>query len=587
TILFLALGQATYLPLFAEARAIFYKQRGANFFRTLSFVLAQSLTQIPFNIVETLVFGSMIYWISGFVSNVGAFLMYELILLVTNILFSSLFFFIVMATQDLHVAEPVTLVAVLVFAVFAGFIIFKNDIPNYLIWLYWINPISWGMRALAINQYTASTFQVCSYRGVEYCERSNGKKMGPAVLAQFGMPSDRAWIWYCLIYMVVLYVVFVAMSFVSLEYFRHENGHGAGGAHGDDQTTDSDDNSLDDKATAYEKAPGTPPHSQGTNGSVAIEVQSFTPVTLAFKDLHYFVPNPTKGEPDLELIKGVSGYALPGTSGAGKTTLMDVIAGRKTGGKIVGDILLNGYPATDLAIRRCTGYCEQMDIHCESATFREALTFSAMLRQSNEIPTATKLAHAEECIRLLGMQNIADKIIRGSSVEQMKRLTIGVELAAAPSVLFLDEPTSGLDARSAKIIMSGIRKIASTGRTVVCTIHQPSTGLLLLKRGDETVFYGDLGANSSPDRPGYNPATWMLENIGAGVESKQTNEMDYVQVFKESPEYRHLQDALAIHTQPRDGVSELSYTAKRAASNGVQCKYLLQRVFRMYWRTPS
>ncbi|CAK4715208.1 unnamed protein product, partial [Aphanomyces euteiches] len=578
TILFLALGQATYLPLFAEARAIFYKQRGANFFRTLSFVLAQSLTQIPFNIVETLVFGSMIYWISGFVSNVGAFLMYELILLVTNILFSSLFFFIVMATQDLHVAEPVTLVAVLVFAVFAGFIIFKNDIPNYLIWLYWINPISWGMRALAINQYTASTFQVCSYRGVEYCERSNGKKMGPAVLAQFGMPSDRAWIWYCLIYMVVLYVVFVAMSFVSLEYFRHENGHGAGGAHGDDQTTDSDDNSLDDKATAYEKAPGTPPHSQGTNGSVAIEVQSFTPVTLAFKDLHYFVPNPTKGEPDLELIKG---------SGAGKTTLMDVIAGRKTGGKIVGDILLNGYPATDLAIRRCTGYCEQMDIHCESATFREALTFSAMLRQSNEIPTATKLAHAEECIRLLGMQNIADKIIRGSSVEQMKRLTIGVELAAAPSVLFLDEPTSGLDARSAKIIMSGIRKIASTGRTVVCTIHQPSTGLLLLKRGDETVFYGDLGANSSPDRPGYNPATWMLENIGAGVESKQTNEMDYVQVFKESPEYRHLQDALAIHTQPRDGVSELSYTAKRAASNGVQCKYLLQRVFRMYWRTPS
>ncbi|KAH9182035.1 hypothetical protein AeNC1_015990 [Aphanomyces euteiches] len=285
---------------------------------------------------------------------------------------------------------------------------------------------------------------------------------------------------------------------------------------------------------------------------------------------------------------------------------MDVIAGRKTGGKIVGDILLNGYPATDLAIRRCTGYCEQMDIHCESATFREALTFSAMLRQLNEIPTATKLAHAEECIRLLGMQNIADKIIRGSSVEQMKRLTIGVELAAAPSVLFLDEPTSGLDARSAKIIMSGIRKIASTGRTVVCTIHQPSTGCLRCLTAcccSNAVTRRSSTATWVPTRPlieyfmrvpgtlelqpGYNPATWMLENIGAGVESKQTNEMDYVQVFKESPEYRHLQDALAIHTQPRDGVSELSYTAKRAASNGVQCKYLLQRVFRMYWRTPS
>ncbi|CAK4841584.1 unnamed protein product, partial [Aphanomyces euteiches] len=611
-------GQAALLPAFMESREIFYKQRGANFFRTLSFVLAQSITQIPFSVVESVVFSSMIYWVSGFVAEAGAFLIYELILLVTNVLFASFYFFIAMASPDLHVAEPVSLVLILVFILFAGFVIFKNDIPHYLIWLYWINPISWGMRALSINQYTASTFQVCTYRGVEYCERTNGQKMGPAVLAQFGMPSDRAWIWYCLIYMAVLYVVFVALSFVLLEYCRFENSHGGGGARNDSshQTniTDSDVNSLDDKDTAYEKAPATPSHSQGNHGSVAIEVQSFTPVTLAFKDLHYFMPNPTKGEPDLELIKGVSGYALPGTvtalmgsSGAGKTTLMDVIAGRKTGGKIVGDILLNGYPATDLAIRRCTGYCEQMDIHCGSATFREALTFSAMLRQSNEIPTATKLAHAEECIRLLEMQNIADKIIRGSSVEQMKRLTIGVELAAAPSVLFLDEPTSGLDARSAKIVMSGIRKIASTGRTIFCTIHQPSTevfemfdSLLLLKRGGETVFYGDLGANSShlieyfmriPGtlelQPGYNPATWMLENIGAGVESKQTNVMDYVQVFKESPEYRHLQDALAIHTQPREGVAELSYTAKRDASNGVQCKYLLQRIFHMYWRTPS
>ncbi|EQC40475.1 ATPase [Saprolegnia diclina VS20] len=100
---------------------------------------------------------------------------------------------------------------------------------------------------------------------------------------------------------------------------------------------------------------------------------------------------PTKGEPNLQLLKRINGYALPGTitalmgsSGAGKTTLMDVIAGRKTGGKIEGQILLNGYPVTDLAVRRATGYCEQMDIHSEAATFREALQFSAMLRQSND-----------------------------------------------------------------------------------------------------------------------------------------------------------------------------------------------------------
>ncbi|KAG2769804.1 hypothetical protein PC112_g25456 [Phytophthora cactorum] len=169
-----------------------------------------------------------------------------------------------------------------------------------------------------------------------------------------------------------------------------------------------------------------------------------------------------------------------GSSGAGKTTLMDVIAGRKTEGTIKGKILLNGYEATDLAIRRSTGYCEQMDIHSEAATFREALTFSSFLRQDSSVPDSKKYDSVNECLDLLDMHSIADKIIRGSSVEQMKRLTIGVELAAQPSVLFLDEPTSGLDARSAKMIMDGVRKVADSGRTIVCTIHQPSTEVFLL-----------------------------------------------------------------------------------------------------------
>ncbi|GMF24125.1 unnamed protein product [Phytophthora lilii] len=226
-----------------------------------------------------------------------------------------------------------------------------------------------------------------------------------------------------------------------------------------------------------------------------------------------------------------------GSSGAGKTTLMDVIAGRKTGGKLRGEILLNGHPATDLAIRRSTGYCEQMDIHSDSSTFREALTFSAFLRQGVNVPDSHKLDSVNECLELLDLNSIADQIIRGSSVEQMKRLTIGVELSAQPSVLFLDEPTSGLDARSAKLIMDGVRKVANTGRTVVCTIHQPSSevfqvfdSLLLLKRGGETVYFGKLGENACKMieyfeavsgvpklEENYNPATWMLEVIGAGV----------------------------------------------------------------------
>ncbi|KAE8951022.1 hypothetical protein PR001_g33906, partial [Phytophthora rubi] len=180
---------------------------------------------------------------------------------------------------------------------------------------------------------------------------------------------------------------------------------------------------------------------------------------------------------------------------------------------------------------------------------REALTFSAFLRQDADIPDSLKYDSVNECLDLLDLNTIADQIIRGSSVEQKKRLTIGVELAAQPSVLFLDEPTSGLDARSAKLIMDGVRKVADTGRTILCTIHQPSAevfgvfdSLLLLKRGGETVFAGELGENASEMikyfesidgvtklKEDYNPATWMLEVIGAGVGNDNGSRTDFVE----------------------------------------------------------
>ncbi|CAM9654100.1 unnamed protein product, partial [Hapterophycus canaliculatus] len=140
---------------------------------------------------------------------------------------------------------------------------------------------------------------------------------------------------------------------------------------------------------------------------------------------------------------------------------------------------------------------------------------------------------------------IADRLIGsestgGLSLEQRKRTTLGVELAANPSLVFLDEPTSGLDARSAQVVMRAIRKVAATRRAVICTIHQPSTylfemfdSLLLLKKGGQVVFFGPLGdcssnlitylqsiPNTVPILDHVNPATWMLEVIGAGTAGK-------------------------------------------------------------------
>ncbi|OQR92668.1 ATP-binding Cassette (ABC) Superfamily [Achlya hypogyna] len=599
-VLFLAVGQIPTLPMVLDARAVFYKHKAAGFHRTSSYVLAQCLVQVPFAVLETLVFGSIMYWITGFAAEAGAFLIYLLVLLLTNLVFSTWFFFIGVASPNMLVADPVALLCVMVFVVFAGFIVSAADLPSYLIWLYWIDPLAWVVRALAVNQYSTSEFQTCTHAGIDYCA-TGGTTFGDALLGHYGIRTGTEWIWYGVAFLVACYVLFMGLAYLALEYIRYDD-------------TDhsivvvAEEDATDDAYTAGPKTPATVVVAMSTSD------RAVTPVTLAFENIKYTVPNPTKGEPDLQLLKGISGFALPGTitalmgsSGAGKTTLMDVIAGRKTGGTIEGTVLLNGYAATDLAIRRSTGYCEQMDIHSETATFREALQFSAMLRQSDDIPACDKLAFAEECLELLDMQTLGDKMIRGSSVEQMKRLTIGVELAAAPSVLFLDEPTSGLDARSAKIVMTGIRKIASTGRTVVCTIHQPSTevftmfdSLLLLKRGGETVFFGDLGPNAShmieyftalpgtpPLVPGANPATWMLEVIGAGVEARGTASVDFPAAFVASAEHRALQASLAHHTTAHPSRPELTFGSKRAASSWTQCKMVTQRFFRMYWRTPS
>ncbi|CAK4186532.1 unnamed protein product [Aphanomyces euteiches] len=607
SLLFFITSQLPKLPIILENRTIFYKQRDANFFSTLSYVIANTISHIPFAIVETLVFGSVMYWMTGFVNDMFAFMTFMFVLLLVSFVFSAWFFLVGCLSPDLNVAQAVAILSLMVFVMFNGFVIVERDIPDYFVWAYWINPVAWMMRGLMINQYSTAPFQVDVYKGVPYKDVYN-MTMGDAMLKSFNVSTDSKWIGYAFYYMAGCYFLFTFLSFVLLEYKRYDSDNH------DNITSPSD--TIDTDLAGYKEIPTSPVLDSQSHASVLNEVMAaVVPVTLAFQNLGYSVPNPKKGEPDLQLINGVSGYALPGTitalmgsTGAGKTTLMDVIAGRKKAGKITGEILLNGYPATDLALQRCTGYCEQMDIHSDSATFREALTFSAMLRQPSEVSTEAKLAFVEECLSLLELTNLGDTIVRGSSLEQMKRLTIGVELAAAPSVLFLDEPTSGLDARSAKLVMSGIRKIASTGRTVVCTIHQPSAevfemfdSLLLLKRGGQTVYFGDLGKKAAslidyftriPESPplfdGVNPATWMLECIGAGVEVKtKASNIDFVHVFEQSQEYKHLQAGLENYARPSADAPELKFAKKRAANPATQCQMLVQRFMRMYWRTPS
>ncbi|KAJ6831927.1 pleiotropic drug resistance protein 2-like isoform X1 [Iris pallida] len=115
----------------------------------------------------------------------------------------------------------------------------------------------------------------------------------------------------------------------------------------------------------------------------------------------------------------------------------------------------------------------------------------------------------EEIMELVELKFLRDALVGtpgldGLSTEQRKRLTIVVELVANPSIIFMDEPTPGLDARAAAIVMRTVRNTVNTGRTVVCTIHQPSIDifeafdeLLLMKTGGQVIYAGELGHNSN------------------------------------------------------------------------------------------
>jgi len=124
------------------------------------------------------------------------------------------------------------------------------------------------------------------------------------------------------------------------------------------------------------------------------------------------------------------------------------------------------------------------------------LNFSALLRQAESIPKAEKLAYVDEVIQLLEMQEYADAVVgvpgEGLNVEQRKRLTIGVELAARPPLLlFVDEPTSGLDSQTSWAILDLLEKLSKNGQSVLCTIHQPSA--MLFQRFDRLLLLADRG----------------------------------------------------------------------------------------------
>ncbi|KAK3026917.1 hypothetical protein RJ639_040323, partial [Escallonia herrerae] len=321
-------------------------------------------------------------------------------------------------------------------------------------------------------------------------------------------------------------------------------------------------------------------------------------------DVQYFVNTPKKmreqgfEQKRLQLLQDITGAfrpgvltALMGVSGAGKTTLLDVLSGRKTGGKIEGDIRIGGYPKHQATYARISGYCEQTDIHSPQITIEESLTYSAWLRLPSQIPQSTKSGFVAEVLQMIELDNLKDTLVgfpgvSGISTEQQKRLTIAVELVSNASIVFMDEPTSGLDARAAAIVMRIVKNIVSTMRTVVCTIHQPSIDifeafdeLILMKRGGQIIYSGELGQNSSKLISYFEVTSPSAEALLG---------LDFGHLYKESHLYRYTKElAKELSSTAEDEAKELHFSICYAQNSWEQFKACLWKQHLSYWRSPK
>ncbi|KAI3512757.1 hypothetical protein L1887_20076 [Cichorium endivia] len=284
------------------------------------------------------------------------------------------------------------------------------------------------------------------------------------------------------------------------------------------------------------------------------------PVVLKFQDVVYTIRIKKEGwlkknddkSIDKQILKGVTGMVLPGEllamlgpSGSGKTTLLTALGGR-LGGKLGGTITYNGKPFSSI-MKRNTGFVTQDDVLYPHLTVTETLVFTALLRLPSSLTSQEKVAHAESVINQLGLTRcktsiIGGPLLRGVSGGERKRVSIGQEMLINPSLLFLDEPTSGLDSTTAQRIVSTLWDLARGGRTVVMTIHQPSSRLfymfhkvLLLSEGNPLFFGKGSEVMDYFNRIGFSPSVAMnpsdfLLDLANGISSDDSSQVDQNEV---------------------------------------------------------
>ncbi|ONI04160.1 hypothetical protein PRUPE_6G306100 [Prunus persica] len=586
---------------------VFYKQRDLCFYPAWAYAVPATLLKVPVSFVEALVWTSLTYYVIGYSPEAQRFFCQFLLLFAVHLTSLSMFRFLASFFQTMVATMTAGSFAILFLLLFSGFVIQKPSMPAWLEWGFWVSPLTYGEIGLSVNEFLSPRWQKML---------SANTTIGREVLGSRGLNFDGYLYWISLGALFGFSIVFSIGYTLSLSFLKSPGSSRGIISHEKLSQIHRADDYLSD-ANVEKKLTNHPPKTTNKGRMVL----PFTPLTLVFQDVQYYViPSETRergfNQKKLQLLSDVTGAfspgvltALMGVSGAGKTTLLDVLAGRKTSGYTEGDIKIGGYPKVQETFARILGYCEQTDVHSPQITVEESLIFSAWLRLASQIDSKTKAEFVNEVLETIELDGIKDALVgipgvSGLSTEQRKRLTIAVELVSNPSIIFMDEPTTGLDARAAAIVMRAVKNVANTGRTIVCTIHQPNIDifeafdeLILLKTGGRIIYSGPLGQHSSrvieyfqsipgvhKIRDNYNPATWMLEVTSTSAEAELG--VDFAQIYRKSSLHENNIELVRQLSTPPPGSRDLYFSTRFSQNGWMQFKSCLWKQNLSYWRSP-
>ena len=632
SILFLGWLALVELIKAVSGRAVIARHGEYAFYRPSAVNIARVITDFPMILAQVVPFGIIMYFLTNLALEPGKFFIYLLLIYVTTFNLTALYRMFAALSSNIDDAVRFAGISFNLLIIFTGYVIPKPLLLSQKIWfgwIYYVNPVSYAFEAVLVNELSGRHMQCAPQSlvpqgskvqpGYQGCALSGASidsttVSGDAYLqASFNYSYDNLWRNFGILIAFTVFYILVTMVATETLTFPEEGG-GALVYKKSPQAkkqAQAVTKPKDEESGEIDGASQSNAISRIRSQDEALEQLSRSERIFTWSNLSYTVPV-SGGEK--KLLDNVSGYAKPGVmialvgaSGAGKTTLLNTLSQRHTAGAVTGDMYVDGHPLP-MDFQRNTGYVEQMDLHDGSATVREALEFSALLRQERSVSMEEKLEYVDKVVDLLELYEIQDAIISSLGVEQKKRLTIAVELAAKPGLLlFLDEPTSGLDSQSAFSIIRFLKKLSAAGQAIVCTIHQPSSILiqqfdkiLTLNPGGQTVYFGPVGLQGTAvikyfaDRdvhcpPSKNVAEFILETVTKGGRRQDGTRIDWPKEWNDSAENQQLHAEIEQIHNERGKVSEPEKSSVHmfAAPVWTQTTLLTKRMFLQQWREPS